>query len=266
MLPRRLAGFGARPCCPVAITTTEHPLRACDGTREADVPVDRSDHLPRLWSRSQWRSIEPERTSASSKYSSKHNSWKRLAGGAAVGTALAGGLLLSGSVPSLCQRGTGRCERKSYRAGKGRLLVGQLQRNGVRLRRRCYLRGHGWEAPQCADCRDSGRSRRQRLLASGQGRRGVRLRLGTLLQLIAWTSPPGKRADRGDGDSFGGCRAWRDRPGRASRAPWSYGGHWNYGPAGTWWRRRLRTSRACRGNGFSWASRACGRNRRQMGR
>ena len=32
------------------------------------------------------------------------------------------------------------------------------------------------------------------------------------------------------------------------------------GACGTWWRRRLRTSPA--GNGFSWASRACGRNRR----
>jgi hypothetical protein len=36
-------------------------------------------------------------------HSLKHSSWKRFAGGAAVGTALAAGLLLSGSVPSLAR-------------------------------------------------------------------------------------------------------------------------------------------------------------------
>jgi hypothetical protein len=53
--------------------------------------------------RSQWRSIELERTGALNKHSLKPSSWKRFAGGAAVGTAVAAGLLLSGSVPSLAR-------------------------------------------------------------------------------------------------------------------------------------------------------------------
>jgi hypothetical protein len=57
--------------------------------------------------RPQWQSTELEE-SALSKHSIKqkttgHNRWKRLAGGAAVGTVLAGGLLLSGNAPLLAR-------------------------------------------------------------------------------------------------------------------------------------------------------------------
>ncbi len=66
-------------------------------------PIDHPGHLARRLARSLQRTTEPGGIKALVKHWVRRNHWQRVAGGAAIGTAVAAGLLLSGSAPTLAR-------------------------------------------------------------------------------------------------------------------------------------------------------------------
>jgi hypothetical protein len=163
--------------------------------------------------------------------------------GAAVGTALAGGQLLSGSVPSLA-RGVpaGVSARATAPANGGYWLISS--------NRVVYAYGgaatYGDMAGKHLNAPTVG------IVAAPDGKGYWLLaKDGGVFAFGSarfYNSLPGLHA-REASRSWGwrllrtlSCLARSARPGQPG--PWSYRGHWSYGPAGAW-RRRLRTSRAC---------------------
>ena len=143
--------------------------------------------------------------------------WRRAAGGAVVGTAVAGGLLLSGSTPIMA--GAAPVARAVV-PQRDWLLADRLRRPCVPLWGCRQLREHGRPAPQCAGGGHRGRPGREGLLAGGQGRRRVRLRFRPVLRLPARYTY-GEQVGRRDGNCPRSQLGRRRRHSRADRACWS---------------------------------------------